>query len=168
MGKADLLIDQFERLRDALYPAVNALSFEELAYRPDEQSNSISWLVWHLTRVQDQVVASLMGQDPIWTTNGWFERFALALDPADTGIGHDPSAVGKVTSSAEPLLGYFEDVHQRTVGWLRSLDDDALSKVLDGTSVPPVTVEGRLDQVVVDDLQHVGQAAYVRGLVARR
>ncbi len=168
MGKADLLIDQFERLRDALYPAVNALSYDELAYRPDEQSNSISWLVWHLTRVQDQVVSSLIGQEPIWTANGWFDRFALTLDPADTGIGHDSVTVGKVTSTAEPLLDYFEDVHQRTVGWLRSLDDAALSKVLDDTSEPPVTVESKLDLVITDDLQHVGQAAYVRGLVQRR
>jgi len=168
MSEADLLIDQFERLRDALYPAVNALSFEELAYRPGEQSNSISWLVWHLTRVQDEVVSSLMGREPIWTANGWFGRFALALDSADTGIGHDSTTVGKVTSSAGPLLDYFEDVHQRTVGWLRSLDDAALSKVVDETSEPPVTVEHKLNTVIVDDLQHVGQAAYVRGLVQRR
>ncbi len=168
MSKADVLVDQFERIRDAVYPAVNALSFEELAYRPDEQSNSISWLVWHLTRVQDQVVSSMTGQEPAWTADGWFDQFALALDPEDTGVGHDPAKVGMVTSAAAPLLDYFEDVHQRTVGWLRSLDDAALSKVLDDTREPPVTVEGRLNGVIVDNLQHVGQAAYVRGLVQRR
>ena len=168
MTKADVLVDQFERIRDAVYPAVNALSFEELAYRPDEQSNSISWLVWHLTRVQDQTVSALMGEEPVWTADGWFDRFALALDPSDTGFGHDPATVGTVTSAATPLLDYFEDVHQRTVGWLSSLDDTALSKVLDDTGHPPVTVESKLNAVIADDLQHVGQAAYVRGLVQRR
>lgn len=168
MSKADVLVDQFERIRDALYPAVNALSFEELAYRPDDQSNSISWLVWHLTRLQDQVVSSLSGQEPVWTADGWFDQFALPLDPEDTGVGHDAATVGMVTSAAGPLLDYFEDVHQRTVGWLRALDDAALSKVLDDTRDPPVTVEGRLNGVIVDNLEHIGQAAYVRGLVQRR
>jgi uncharacterized damage-inducible protein DinB len=158
MPSSEVLIDEFERIRDAVYPAVSGLSVEELAYRPDSQSNSIAWLMWHLTRVQDQV----------WLANGWFERFALPLDRSDTGYGHDPETVGAVTSSAAPLLDYFEDVHQRTVSWVRSLDDAALSRVLDQANLPPATVESRLVGVIVDDLQHAGQAAYVRGLVHRR
>lgn len=168
MPESDVLVDAFERIRDAAYPAVNGLSVEELAYRPDSQSNSISWLMWHLTRVQDHAVSALSGAGQVWTTNGWFERFALPLDPSDTGYGHDPATVGTVTSSAAPLLDYFEDVHQRTVAWVRALDDAALSSELDGTSVPPMTVKSRLVGAIVDDLQHVGQAAYVRGLVQRR
>jgi uncharacterized damage-inducible protein DinB len=168
MSRAELLVDQFERVRDAVYPAVNGLSFDELAYRPDDQSNSIAWLAWHLARVQDQVVSSLSGEEPVWTHNGWFERFALELEPTDTGYGHDPAMVGEVTSAAAPLLDYFEDVHERTVAWLRSLDDAALAVVVDETTVPPSTVESKLVDAIVDDLQHVGQAAYLRGMVQRR
>lgn len=168
MSTSDVLVDQFERIRDALHPAVNALSFEELAYRPGEESNSISWLVWHLTRMQDQVVSSLAEKEPVWTAHGWYDRFSLPLDPADTGAGHDAEKVGMVTSSAGPLLDYFEDVHQHTIGWLSSLDDAALSKVLDEMSYPPTTVERQLNWVIADNLQHVGQAAYVRGLVQHR
>lgn len=168
MPGSEVLIDEFERIRDAVYPAVSGLSVEELAYRPDSQSNSIAWLMWHLTRVQDQAVSALSGTEPVWLANGWFERFALPLDPSDTGYGHDPETVGTVTSSAAPLLDYFEDVHQHTVSWVRSLDGTALSRVLDQASLPPATVESRLVGVIVDDLQHAGQAAYVRGLVHRR
>lgn len=167
MPDAELLIEEFERIRDAAYPAVQGLSLEELAYRPDAQSNSIAWLMWHLTRVQDQVVAVLAARSEVWTSNGWWERFALGLEPSDTGYGHDPRTVATVRSAAEPLLSYFEEVHERTVAWIRSLDADALSRVLDGTRVPPVTVDSRLVDVIVDDLQHVGQAAYLRGIVIR-
>jgi hypothetical protein len=167
MTSSDVLVDAFERIRDAVHPAVNALSLEELAFRPDPESNSIAWLAWHLTRVQDDRVAGLTGREPVWTANGWFDRFGLPLDPSDTGFGHDPATVAVVIADASSLLGYFEDVHSRTLEVLGSLTESDLARVLDATWDPPETVSSRLVAVVVDDLQHVGQAAYVRGIVQR-
>jgi hypothetical protein len=162
------LVDAFERIRDAVNPAVNGLTPDELTFRPDDESNSIAWLVWHLTRVQDDHVADLAGLPQVWTSRGWAERFALPLDESDTGYGHDPGKVAVVTADAHLLLGYFEEVHESTLDFLRSLATDDLVRVVDRRWDPPVTLGARLVSVVVDDLQHVGQAAYVRGLVQRR
>jgi hypothetical protein len=168
MGSTDVLNDAFDRVRDAVHPAVNGLTPEELAFRPDGESNSIAWLVWHLTRVQDDHVAELAGVPQAWSAGGWAERFALSLDVADTGYGHDAAAVAAVVADARSLLGYFEDVHAATVTYLRTLDDTALGRVVDTSWDPPVTVGVRLVSVIADDLQHVGQAAFLRGLVQRR
>ncbi len=164
----ELLVDAFERVRDGVHPAANGLTPDELAWRPAAEANSIAWLVWHLTRVQDDHVAALSGRPQAWTGEGWLERFALPLDPADTGYGHDPGTVGLVTADARTLLDYFEDVHGRTLAYLGTLDDADLARQVDRSRQPAVTVAGRLVGVVVDDLQHVGQAAYVRGLLPRR
>jgi uncharacterized damage-inducible protein DinB len=168
MTTTDFLADAFERVRDALYPAVNGLSVEELTYRPDEESNTIAWLTWHLTRVQDDAIAGLAGDEPLWTAHGWFDRYGLALDPADTGYGHDPKKVAIVVVEAGALLDYFEDVHQRTVSWVRTLDEADLSRQVGGRWEPPAAIGQKLLDVLVDDLQHTGQAAYVRGVVQRR
>jgi hypothetical protein len=168
MAGTDLLVDAFERIRDAVHPAVNGLSPEELAFRPDDESNSIAWLVWHLTRIQDDHVAGLDGSEQVWTGSGWAERFALPLEPSDTGYGHGPEDVATVTADAGLLLGYFEDVHERTLTYLRTLSDADLGHVIDPTWDPPVTVSIRLVSVIADDLQHAGQAAYVRGVLQRR
>ena len=168
MKSTDLLVDAFERIRDAVHPAVNGLSPEELAFRPDSESNSIAWLVWHLTRIQDDHIAGLDGGEQVWTASGWVDRFGLPLDPADTGYGHDPDAVAAVTADAHLLLGYFEDVHDRTLGFLVTLADADLARVVDESWDPPVTMSIRLVSVIADDLQHVGQAAYIRGIVQRR
>ena len=168
METTDLLVDAFERIRDAVNPAVNGLTPDELTFRPGDESNSIAWLVWHLTRVQDDHVADLAGLPQVWTSRGWAERFALPLDESDTGYGHDPGKVAVVTADAHLLLGYFEEVHESTLDFLRSLATDDLVRVVDRRWDPPVTLGARLVSVVVDDLQHVGQAAYVRGLVQRR
>jgi hypothetical protein len=99
---------------------------------------------------------------------GWVERFALPLEVTDTGYGHGPDDVSSVTSDAESLLGYFEDVHQSTLDYVRTLSEEDFVRVIDRRWDPPVTVSIRLISVIADDLQHVGQAAYVRGVVQRR
>ncbi len=167
MTSTDLLVDAFERVRDAVYPAANGLSPDELMFRPDSESNSIAWLVWHLTRIQDDHVAGLDGSEQVWTANGWAERFGLPFDVSDTGYGHDPETVGAVAADAHSLLGYYEDVHQKTVKFVRSLADADFVRVVDQTWDPPVTLSTRLVSVIADDLQHVGQAAYVRGILQR-
>jgi hypothetical protein len=98
MASTDLLVDAFERIRDAVHPAVNGLSTDDLAFRPNDGSNSIAWLVWHLTRIQDDHVAGLDGGEQVWIADGWADRFDLSLDPADTGYGHGPEDVAAVTA----------------------------------------------------------------------
>ncbi len=168
MTSTDLLVESFQRIRDAVYPTVNGLSPEDLAFRPEAESNSIAWLVWHLTRIQDTQVAALDGIEQVWTGKGWAVRFALPLDPSDTGYGHDPQTVALVTGDAASLLGYFEDAHEKTLAFVRSLDESGLSRVVDRSWDPPATVSMGLVNIIVDDLQHVGQAAYVRGILQRQ
>jgi len=168
MSSIEILTDGFERIRDAVHPAVNGLSEDELAFRADAESNSIAWLVWHLTRIQDDHVCGLSGDEQAWTAAGWVERFALPLDPSDTGYGHDPEMVAVVLADAASLLGYFEDVHRRTLEYLGKLTETDLERVVDNRWDPPVTAGVRLVSVLADDLQHVGQAAYLRGILERR
>ena len=167
MTSTDVLVDAFERIRDVVHPAVNGLTPDELAFRPSGESNSIAWLVWHLTRIQDDHVAGLDGSEQVWTEKGWIDRFALPLDPTDTGYGHDPDTVAAVIADASSLLGYFENVHERTLDFIRSLTEADLDRVVDRSWDPPVTVSIRLVSVIADDLQHAGQAAYVRGILQR-
>jgi uncharacterized damage-inducible protein DinB len=168
MTSTDLLIDAFERIRDALHPAVNGLSLDELTFRPDRESNSIAWLAWHLTRIEDDHIAALDGKEQVWTASGWTERFALPLDQSDTGYGHGPEDVAAVSADAQSLLAYFEEVHEKTRAFLRTLTDADFTRVVDRDWDPPVTLGVRLVSVVADGLEHVGQAAYVRGILQRR
>ncbi|HVA06599.1 MAG TPA: DinB family protein [Acidimicrobiales bacterium] len=168
MTTTELLVDAFERVRDAVHPAVNGLSPEELAFRPDGESNSIAWLVWHLTRIQDDHLAGVHGGEQVWTARGWADRFGLSVPVDDTGYGHGPEDVAKIIADASLLLGYFEDVHEATLAYVRSLAESDLGRVVDHQWDPPVTMAVRLVSVVADDLQHAGQAAYVRGILQRR
>jgi uncharacterized damage-inducible protein DinB len=166
MNSAELLTDAFSRIRDVVARSVDGLSAEQLASRPDGEGNSIAWLVWHLTRIQDDHVADVAGRPQVWLSQGWAERFGLPFDPADHGYGHTSDQVDAVRpESGELLIGYHDAVHQQTVGYLQNLVDADLDRVVDTSWDPPVTLGVRLISVISDDLQHAGQAAYVAGLL---
>ena len=63
---------------------------------------------------------------------------------------------------------YFEAVRARSLHYVGSLDCEDLDRVIDTRWDPPVTVGVRLISVVNDCTQHVGQMAYIRGLLAGR
>ena len=166
MASSDVLVDAFERIRDAVNPAVNDLSAEQLAFRPDGGSNSIGWLVWHLTRIQDDHVAGVADRPQVWLKDGWYERFGLPYPPEAHGFGQTTAEVGQFQDvTAEQLLGYHRAVYAQTLDFLEGLKEEDLGRVVDRSYRPPVTVAVRLVSVVADDLQHLGQAAYVRGLL---
>jgi uncharacterized damage-inducible protein DinB len=145
------------------------LSPEQLAARIDEGSNSIAWLVWHLTRVQDDHVADAAGFEQVWTSNGWVDRFDLPFRAGATGFGHSSDDVAAVqVESGQVLTDYYDAVHEQTIGFVEGLTDDDLAGVVDESWDPPVTLGVRLVSVISDDLQHAGQAAFVRGIIERR
>ena len=88
MTTGELLIDAFGRIREDVLGAVQGLTSEQLSFRLDHQANSIAWLVWHLTRVQDDHIADAAQIEQVWTSGGWAERFALPFDAPATGYGH--------------------------------------------------------------------------------
>jgi uncharacterized damage-inducible protein DinB len=168
MTSAELLLDAFGRIREAVHEVIDGLTPEQLAFRADRRANSIAWLVWHLTRVQDDHVADAAKAEQVWTSDGWAERFGLPLEPFDTGYGHRPAEVEAVqVESGELLAGYHDAVHQRTTSYVEGLADADLDRIVDRSWDPPVSLGVRLVSVIADDLQHAGQAAFVRGLVER-
>ncbi|GAA1510053.1 mycothiol transferase [Kribbella lupini] len=165
MNTSTLLIDAFGRIQEVVHATVKGLPDDVLSTRPDDSGNSIAWLVWHLTRIQDDHLADAGGYEQVSTADGWHARLGLPFDPADTGYGHSAEDVAAVKLSASQLTGYYDAVHARSVQYLETLTDDDLERVVDKRWNPPVTLGVRLNSVLSDDLQHAGQAAYVRGLL---
>jgi uncharacterized damage-inducible protein DinB len=166
MRSAEVLVDAFDRVRGVVHGAVRALTPEQLAYRVNSEANSIAWLVWHLTRIQDDHVADAAQVDQVWMA-GWAERFALPFGRSATGYGHGPDDVAAVRAGADLLTGYHDAVHDQTVAYVRTITDDDLARIIDNSWDPPVTLGVRLVSVVSDGLQHAGQAAFIRGMIER-
>lgn len=166
MTSVDVLVEAYGRLPDLVHAAVEGLDADQLSVRPAGSANSIAWLVWHLSRVEDNHFAEAFGHEEVWTANGYADRWHLALEPGDTGYGHSSEQVDAVrVESTQQLLDYFDAVHGRARSLLSGLDDQELEKVVDENWDPPVTLLARLVSVIDDAVQHAGQAAFARGII---
>lgn len=160
------LVDAFDRIRGQAADLIDGLSADVADFRPDSEANPIGWLLWHVARVTDDHVAGLAEVEQVWPR--WRDRFDLPLADGDIGYGHTAAQVATVGVSADLLAGYHAEVHELVSRYLDHVDAEELGRVVDTHWDPPVTVSVRLVSVVSDALQHLGQAAYVRGLAERR
>ena len=167
MDIAALLVDAFGRVREETHDVLDGASSAVLTYRPDADANTIAWLVWHLTRIQDDHVAHVAGVDQQWLDGGWHDRFGLPFPPGATGYGHSCDEVAAVDVDGSLLLGYFDAVDAQTIRYVREVRAEDLDRIVDRRWDPPVSLGVRLVSVIADDLEHVGQAAYVRGVAER-
>ncbi len=168
MDVSELLVDLYGRIQPLAREVVEGLDTEQLTTQPNDDANPIAWLVWHIARVQDAELAGLVGDHQLWQDGDWAARFGLEPDPDNHGYGHTADEVRAVRpESPEALLEYLAAVDGRTQEHLRALTPADLDRVVDPNWDPPVTLGVRLISVADDGIQHIGQAAYVRGLLGK-
>jgi len=165
---ADLLLDSLDRVREAAHRVLRDTPEDLLATPPAPGTNTVAWLVWHLTRGVDEQVAAAFGRDAVWEAGGWRERMALPVPAQAHGYGMSFDEVLAVQASTEHLRGYLDAAFDAATDAVRAVTDADLDRVVDEHWDPPVTLAVRLVSVVDDCTQHVGQAAYASGILSRR
>ena len=166
MTSVDLLTDAFSRVHGVVHQAADNLTPEQLAFRVNGSTNSIAWLVWHLSRITDDHISDAAGKQQVWMGSGWVDKFDLPFPPEATGYGFGGDDVAAVTvKSGETLIGYFDEVIEEATRYVKHLKEDDFARVVDESWNPPVTLAVRLVSVISDDLQHAGQAMFIRGII---
>ena len=167
MDTRDLLADAVERIGQGVHRVLTEIDQRALTYRADPEANTIAWLLWHLTRGQDAQIASAFGLEQVWETEGWADRFALPFPRSATGYGQSGDEVAAVDVPAELLAGYYEATQKVTLAQLAATSDADLDRVVDSHWNPPVTLGVRLISIIDDDVKHLGQAEFIKGLAQR-
>ena len=167
MRSSEVLLDGLGRVADSVHAVLDGATSELLNKAPAPGANTIAWLVWHLTRVQDSHVADVAGADEVWVTGGWVDRFGLPFSPGEIGYGQSTDEAARViVDDAGLLREYYDATHAVSVDYIGALTDSDLDRIVDRNWDPPVTLGVLLISVIDDDTQHIGQAAYVRGLLS--
>ena len=167
MTTVDLAGELIGNVRTSANRVLDDLPAAALTWRVDPTANTIAWLIWHLARVEDDHVADLAGADQVWSPE-WAGRFGLDADDTRIGYGDSPEQVANVRpDSADTLRDYLGAVTDRTLAFLTDGAPHDWDRIVDDSWDPPVTARVRMASVITDTMQHVGQAAYVRGVYER-
>jgi uncharacterized damage-inducible protein DinB len=167
MNTSEVFLGAFGRISQLVRQSVAGADEEGLSYRPEPGANSIAWLAWHLTRIQDEHLSDAAGLEQAWITEGWHQKFGMEPDSHNTGRGHGPDEVAAIPPDPELLLAHHQAIADRSAAYLATLDEAELDRIVDRSFDPPVTVGVRLVSVISDNIQHAGQARYLRGIVDR-
>ena len=162
------IVDLFERIASDVETALDGLSADDINKQPKPDCNSIGWLCWHLTRSEDRAVVDLMGQEQLWIKDKWYAKFNRAPDPTETGVHHTTEqATSFVAPNTQTLIDYHRAVLKQTKQYVNGmLTEDEFDRTFEEPTYPEVTtVRRRLLGIIKESFEHVGQVAYIRGLL---
>ena len=160
-------LDALNDAQAALMQAVDGLSQEELMWQPQPGANHIAFILWHVLRVEDWYFQYMFQRVPqVWESEKWHEKLNLPDDPRVTGYGYTAEQIASFPPvQLQDLLAYGEAVRARTVDYLRNVDPTRFDEMLKSSIFGETSVGDRIGHLLCELAQHVGQIAYLRGLV---
>jgi len=167
MVPAEGLLTAHQRNWDMIDAALEGLDDATMSRQPDPECNSVAWILWHMSRVVDTFVHTRLQEKPqVWVQDGWHQKFGMAPDPEDRGVGWTAEQVRAWKAPSKDVqLGYYQAVRARARDFMSSRSYADLEKQ---KLIPPVTeprtVAAALGQMTWDAVAHGGQIAYLRGL----
>ena len=164
MAATDVISIALARNWSMVDNAIQSLSDDDLTQQPNDQSNSVAWLLWHMNRVVDNMIHTrLQSQRQLWVLDGWHQKFGMSDEESDFGMGWTAEQVAAWQAPArEVLLGYYDAMKASARDYLASLSDAELDKsVMVGNESRGVS--DLLGVLVYDNVVHGGQIAYLRG-----
>jgi uncharacterized damage-inducible protein DinB len=153
-----------EEYFQGLKRAIEGLTPAEIRWQPTLHTNHIAWLVWHLARVEDGWVSRLRRCPAVWQADGWADRFRM--DPASSGSGQTMDEVRAMPDlSLTDLMAYFDAVRAVTRRYLEQATDADLAQEYPHPRFGSRTGSWIVGHILVEESQHVGQVALLRGMI---
>jgi hypothetical protein len=197
MNATDLFLNEHARAHSAALGAdmpfpdfIFGLPDEEMRRRPQEGTNSLAWLLWHMARSEDMAVNLLVAGCPqVIEGDGWPRR--LGLSRIDIGTGMNDDEVAEFTASVDPsaVRDYRTAVGARTREVIGALPPERLAAPIDATLLQRAFdegailaeggwlrgfLQGRTNEFLLchvclrHNFMHIGEAMVVRSLIGAR
>ncbi|MBI2329057.1 MAG: DinB family protein [Chloroflexi bacterium] len=162
MEAREVILRSLEQSQSYLTRALAGLTQEEAVWCPATESNSIAFIFWHMTRVEDFFVNRVIQRrDVLYEAEGWREKLGTPVQ--DTGYGYTAEQLQAwPVPKLEVMRGYAKSVREKTLAFLKSVTPQRLSE-LARPDRPPDTVGAILTRITTEIALHVGQIAYLRG-----
>ena len=130
MNSITLLENILTNIHNTLHSVVDDLTEQEWKARPAPDQNMIGFRVWHLPRIQDNIIQTwIRGIPELVHGERWahWEQFT----PFGSGVGITSEEADEIASGVQKVdvLAYADAVQQEILTWLRELSDDDLDRI---------------------------------------
>ena len=165
MTYKDAVLNGLDEFFEGLKKAVDGLTAEELRFQASPTSNHITWLVWHMSRVEDNWLTRVSGTDSVWDTGGWATKTGVTDEAYSGGNSKTMEEVGALPDvPIAILLDYYDAVRVRTLGVLNGMTDADMAKGHGHPRYGTRTNAWIFGHIIVEESQHLGQIAFIRGM----
>jgi len=161
----EAVLGALDEYLEATRKAIEGLGPSEAKWQPSPRSNHVAWLVWHMARVEDAMVNRLLrGSAEEWVAGGWAGRFGM--DSESAGAGQTLEQVRAMPDvSPSDLMAYFDAVRALTRQYFDQVTDEDLSRTYEHPRLGTVTGTWVVGHLLVEEAQHTGQVALIRGMM---
>lgn len=163
----NVLVTMYRSMSEQLLQVLDGMTVVELKQRPATGANPVGWLCWHVTRSCDRLLGDAFLREQLWISGRWHERFQREPDFNDTGAGHtDEQVDGLYLPDVQTLVDYHKAVLGTLIEKMEMVTELDLDRPCPNSQHPdrPLPVSRRI-MGVLNNLQHVGQAHYARGIL---
>ena len=164
MDFKDIIRMGLEEYMDELRKALDGLTSEERRFQPTPDSHHIDFAVWHMARVEDLWVQGFaQGTQQIWQKDGWSEKFGIP--ERDSGFGYTLEQLTNLPQfDIDDIMAYYDSVRKETLRHLDGLTAEELARCPNEERRPGYSIGKMYSHIIVEESQHVGQIAYIRGI----
>ena len=110
-----------------------------------------------MSRARDLITSNISGENQVWISNGWADRFGL--DAEDVGIGDSPEKVAAFHAGRSLVMGYLDDAHEATMRRLSMIPTEQFDQLVVYALGDTRPVWRALVGMPGDSTQHTGQIA---------
>ena len=169
----DLVKQRSKTTHELVLKVVDALSDDQLAWRPAPRAHSMGWTLWHVARCADRFAAQLGGTAEIWAREGLATRWGLdeiLLGSNGVGTGVEDETAATLRPPSKDLL---LDYARRSFVALDAIVDRFDADTVAGEKTTfffddPAPVGRAFVTSIAHDNRHLGELEYVKGLLGLR
>lgn len=149
---------------EELKQKLEGLTDAEVQWQATLDTNTIAWLVWHMAKVEDSWInVTIAGGESVWDSGKWADKTGISGKSGGYGQGMDEvRAMPNVPIS--DLIAYYDAVRESAFETIDGMTDADMSIEID-RGHGPITWAWILGHVMVEESQHLGQVALIRGMI---
>ena len=144
--------------------ATKDLTPTQLRWCSGPEANHIGWMYLHTAQAMDAMATMASGRGTqLWDSGNWASRMGLSPEVRVGGM-KPQEAVAFDPPPLQSLQEYWQAVRQATSEWIKTLTPEDFDRSV-RPDRPEFTVARCVSVLHSEILQHIGQIAYVRGLI---